>query len=91
LTGPSHGGFSVAFSPDGDYVVFGAYDGAIYVWDLQQADAEPRLLVGHIEWINKVKALRDASIQKELRIRFVTHLGSLAGAASDPKSAQLCD
>ena len=81
----------VAFSPDGDYAAFGAHDGAICVWDLQQADVEPRLLVVHTEWINKVKVLPDASIQKELRIRCVTHLGSLAGAASDPKSAQLCD
>ncbi|UCC89740.1 MAG: hypothetical protein JSV81_10615 [Anaerolineales bacterium] len=81
----------VAFSPDDDQVVLGAHGGAIYAWGLQQADTEPRLLIIHTEWINKVKVLRDASIQKELRIRCVTHLGSLAGATSDPQSAQLCD
>jgi len=50
---------TVTFSPDGRYVLAGDNAGGIYIWDLQQAEAEPRILSGHTEWINEVRVSPD--------------------------------
>jgi len=60
LPGLNTGGTNaVTFSPDGRYALAGHENGGLYVWDLQQAEAEPRIFSGHTEWIYKVRVSPD--------------------------------
>jgi WD40 repeat protein/serine/threonine protein kinase len=60
LTGLNTSGINtVAFSPDGRYALAGDEIGGLYLWDLQQAEAEPRIFSGHTEWINEVRVSPD--------------------------------
>jgi WD40 repeat protein len=60
LPGLNTGGTNaVTFSPDGRYALAGHENGGLYVWDLQHAEAEPRIFSGHTEWINEVRVSPD--------------------------------
>ncbi len=50
---------AVTFSPDGRYALAGHENGGLYVWDLQQPEAELRIFSGHTEWIYKVRVSPD--------------------------------
>ena len=49
----------MAISPDDRYALAGDDDGGLRVWDLRQANADPRLLAGHTEWIGAVEVSPD--------------------------------
>ena len=45
---------SVAFSPDGRYVLTGSWDNTARIWDLTNPTAEPVVLEGHTDGITSV-------------------------------------
>lgn len=54
MTGPSDGGSSVAFSPDGQMALLGDDNGAIRLWDIQPSP-DPRTFSGHTHVVAATK------------------------------------
>ncbi len=54
MTGPSDGGSSVAFSPDGQMALLGDDNGAIRLWDIQPSP-DPRTFSGHTHVVATTK------------------------------------
>jgi WD40 repeat protein len=53
---------SVAYLPEGSFVVAGGNDGSIHMWDVEDPSSEPIIFPGHSDWIRSVAASPDGNM-----------------------------
>jgi WD40 repeat protein len=61
---------SVAFSPDGKWIVSGSFDSTLFVWDVQTGEAISGPIRGHTEMVNSVAFLSGLS-QAQMTVQSV--------------------